>query len=138
MSPWTVEDHTADLAIAVRGASLSELFSEAVRAFHEVVGGGAPATCALESDVQAEGVDRVEVWVRWWRALLRQWTVEGRMPIEALRCDAEERRAGARLRCVPAAEVDLSRVTDVKAVTWHRAEVARDAAGWRGTIVLDV
>ena len=81
-----------------------------------------------------------ETWVQFWRALLRLWAVEGLLAVTGEVGSAEEgAEAHARVRCVPASELEPALLTDVKAVTWHGAEAKRRADGtWCGRIVLDI
>lgn len=137
---WRLEEHTADVSLAVEGASWAELLCEAARCFGEFIGGGPhPAGPRREAALEVEGGDVDETWVRYWRGLHRLWAVEGLLAIGA-RIEAESTPLHARVHvsCVSAETLDASRCTDVKAVTWHRAEVAASGALWRGRIVLDV
>ncbi len=138
MNPWHAAEHAADLRLVVRARSWPELLAEAVGAFREVVGGGQPAPPAAVRTVTVTGADREEVWVRWWRELLRMWTVGGLLPLAADVEEAGERRVRATVRAAAVTTLDLSRCADVKAVTWHRARVQEGAKGWEGEVVLDV
>jgi len=140
---WRALDHTADLGIEVEASSWSELLSEAARAFGECVAGGAlGAAHETERALELRGADRVETWVRFWRELLRLWTVEGFLAGHArVEASADGLALRARVGCVSAGALDPTRLADVKAVTWHAAEVEPPGptrVGWRGTIVLDL
>lgn len=131
--PWQLLDHTADVRLEVEAASWPGLLEEAAAAFGGFVGGGQTGRTEARP-VTLSGSDPVEVWVRWWRTLLRLWTVERVLPVRA-----EMLGSDPRVLAVPAAALDLSRCEDIKAVTWHAASVEQAAPGcWRGTIVLDV
>ena len=138
---WTAEDHTADALLVVEAASWSELLAESAKAFGSWMSSGetpAPPDAMVEREVRVDGVDATETWVRFWRALLRLWTVEAVLAVEA-EVEADGDKARARVRCVPAAALDDALLTDVKAVTWHDAEAGARADGsWRGRIVLDI
>lgn len=138
---WRTLDHTADVAIEVQAANWAELLSEAAHAFGEFVGGGAlaPELHETERRLEVAGADRVETWVRFWRELLRLWTVEGFLPLHArVQAAPDGRQARARVGCVSAGALDLARCVDVKAVTWHAASVRESAGLWTGTLVLDL
>jgi SHS2 domain-containing protein len=138
---WRTLDHTADVALEIEAASWPELLSEAARAFGEWTSGGSLAAGQHETEraLDVHGVDRVETWVRYWRELLRLWTVEGFLAAHArVESDPDGRRARARVGCVSAGALDPARCLDVKAVTWHAARVEERGGRWVGAIVLDL
>jgi len=138
---WRTREHTGDVALEVEASGWSELLGGAARAFGEWLSEGQLADGAhtTERALEVRGVDRVETWVGFWRALHRLWTVEGFLAVGArVEGDAEGRVARARVSCVSAGALDPSRCLDVKAVTWHDARVESDGGTWRGTIVLDL
>lgn len=138
---WRTLDHTADAALEIEAESWAALLAESARAFGEFVSGGAlaPALHETERALEVLGEERVETWVRFWRELQRLWTVEGILPARA-RVEASEdgRSLRARVGCVSVGALDAARCTDVKAVTWHAAEVEERDGRWRGQIVLDL
>ncbi|MEM7305130.1 MAG: archease [Planctomycetota bacterium] len=142
--PWRLEDHTADALLAVEGADWPALLEEAAAALAGfVTGGDIPGTTLRKMRRVAVGADEPsEAWVQWWRELFRLWSVEGLLAVSAgVREDSTPQETRAVLRCVPAEQLSAASLTDVKAVTRHRAEVEAPAAGdasWRGRIVLDV
>ena len=138
---WRTLDHTADAALEIEGASWPELLCEAARAFGEWTSGSSltPALHETERALAVAGADRLETWVRYWRALLRLWTVEGFLPVRARVELAEDGlTVRARVGCVSAGALDPARCLDVKAVTWHAARVEERAGRWVGAIVLDL
>ena len=143
---WRTLDHTADVALEVEAASWPGLLEEAVRAFGEWLAGRAlaPDLHRTERRIEVAGADRVETWVRFWRELLRLWTVEGFLAVEARVEGSEDGlTVGARIGCLSAGALDPAHCADVKAVTWHAARVERRPLGaetgaWVGTIVLDL
>lgn len=137
---WTVEDHTADVALVVEAGGWRELLIEAGRAFAGWIGAGAAPGARVERAIEVRGADATETWVQWWRALLRLWTVEGLLATEVeVAPDAGATGARGSARCVRADGLDAAQLADVKAVTWHGAEARADADGrWRGRIILDL
>jgi len=138
---WRTLDHTADAALEVEAPSWPELLVEAARAFGDYTSGGslAPGQHETERSLEVRGADRLETWVRYWRELLRLWTVEGFLAAHArVEGSADGLAVRAHVGCVSAGALDLSRCLDVKAVTWHAAKVDERAGRWTGTIVLDL
>jgi len=138
---WRTLDHTADVALEVEAASWAELLTEAARAFGEWTSGGAITAAEHETErvFEVRGADRVETWVRFWRELLRLWTVEGFLAAHArVEAEPDGRAVRARVGCVSAGALDPARCFDVKAVTWHAAQAEERGGRWVGTIVLDL
>ena len=138
---WKAEEHTADACLYVEAATWIELLEEAVRAFAEWVHAGelGPASSGEERAITVEGADATGTWVRFWRALHRLWVVEGVLPTHASVDPAsDERTVKAAVSGCPVTEIDPGSLEDVKAVTWHGAEIGRDADRWYGRIVLDI
>lgn len=138
---WRTLDHTADVALEVEAASWPELLAEATRAFGEWMTGGGldPALHRTERALEVHGDDHADTWVRYWRELLRLWTVEGFLAVQArATAAADGMSATARVGCVSAGALDPARCADVKAVTWHAARVEPRNGRWTGTIVLDL
>lgn len=138
---WRTLDHTADVALEIEAQSWPELLAEAARAFGEWLSGGdLPIDLhQTERALEVHGVDRVDTWVRFWRALHRLWTVEGFLAVRArVEITADELGVTGSIACVSAGAIDPAHCLDVKAVTWHDARVERRGEGWVGTIVLDL
>jgi SHS2 domain-containing protein len=136
---WRTLDHTADVALEVEAASWPELLAEAARAFGEWLSGGTIVAAQHETEraFEVQGADRVETWVRFWRELLRLWTVEGFLADHArVEIAPDGRAVRAHVGCVSAGALDPA--LDVKAVTWHAARVEEHGGGWTGGIVLDL
>ena len=138
---WRTLDHTADAALEVEAASWAELLEEAARAFGEWTSDGKLPAEPHETEraLEVKGADRVETWVRFWRELLRLWTVEGFLAVHArVEVPKDCLAVRARVGCVSAGALDPAHCLDVKAVTWHAAKVEERAGRWIGTIVLDL
>ena len=140
---WRTLDHTADVALEVESASWPDLLEEAARAFGEWLSEGQLPGAPHETErvLEVRGNERVELWVNFWRALHRLWTVEGFLAAHArVELAPDGLAARARVGCVSAGALDPSRCLDVKAVTWHEARVEERTgrAAWVGRIVLDL
>jgi SHS2 domain-containing protein len=142
---WRTLDHTADAGLEVAAPSWPGLLEEAARAFGKWLSAGKLPAAPHETSraLEVRGADRVEVWVHFWRALHRLWTVEGFLAAHArVETSADGLVVEARIGCVSAGALDPAHCLDVKAVTWHNARVEERPAGgeraWVGTIVLDL
>ncbi len=136
--PYREIAHTADVGIAVEGATAEEALARLVLAFSALVAGGGGVEPEREARVEVSAPDRAAAAVALLRELLFRFATERVLPAwcEVRRVDA----AGAEV------EVGLGRWdpernaegADVKAVTWHAARLEQDGGIWRGQVVLDV
>jgi protein archease len=139
--PWAVVEHTADVGIEVRAASLDALFVDAAGGFCDVVTEAARIGAEEEHtfEVEAGGLDLL--LVTWLEELLFRFettgvlyphgeaSVEGKGDSWSLRA----RMSGERF---DAARHPLK--VQVKAVTYHELEVARDEHEWRARVIFDI
>lgn len=130
---FTIAQHTADIRIEISSGSVEELFADGVRGLMEVMkpevsDEGASMTVEVESpDVTALLMDFLNELV------LRFHTRREAFEPESIVLRGHS--VVARLRAAPASGYE----EDVKAVTYHEADVRRTEDGsWRTTIVLDV
>ena len=135
-------DHTGDIGIVVRAASLSQLFERAaVGTFHVLTDLSAVRATEAES-VTAEGRDREALMVRWLSELNYRHTVEDRLftdfTVEAL----DETDDGVRLDGTARGEpIDPDRhtvYTEIKAVTFHGMAIRETDAGWAVQVIFDM
>ena len=129
---FEVEEHTADIRVRLRAASLDELFADGVRALMAVMkpsraGERSPVTIELDApDVTALLVDFLN------EVLLRVQTHREAFEPESI--VLLENRVVARLDARQTEGFE----EDVKAVTYHEADVIDDNGMWSTTLVLDV
>ncbi len=136
---YEILHHTADVRLHVTASSLEALFEEALRGLIDVMGarraplpvgahGVRPESVELDSlNVTALLVDFLnEALVR---AVTRRVLYTG-----ASFASLGETHLQATLTSVPAESFD----EDVKAVTYHEAEVRRDGERWTTMLVLDI
>jgi SHS2 domain-containing protein len=131
--------HTADVGIRARGATLEEVFEQATLGLAEVLGalrpGGAGDPEALA--VEGTGGDHGGLLVDWLNEVLWLHEVRRHAAVAAVRV---ERVTGDRaVGSVTFSSTDPpADGTFVKAVTYHRLRVGRDAGGWLTEVYLDV
>jgi SHS2 domain-containing protein len=142
---WRLLDHTADVCLEVEAASWPELLEEAARACGAWARGSGEAARAAQEGratrpIEIQGMDAIETWVHYWRALHGLWTVTGSLPVDA-RVEEGSRLTHVRatIACLPVETLEPGSLADVKAVTWHGAAVEeREDGRWIGRIVLDL
>jgi SHS2 domain-containing protein len=144
MGGFELLEHTADVGVRARGATLEEVFEQATLGLAEVLGalrpggsspGGARGREAVPVKVTAG--DPGALLVDWLNEVLWLHEVRGHAGVAAVRV---ERAAGDRAEgTVTFSSTDPpAEGTFVKAVTYHRLRVARDAGGWLAEVYLDV
>jgi len=136
MGGFELLEHTADVGIRARGATLEEAFEQASLGLAEVLGALRPGS-GEQVAVEVSAGDPGALLVDWLNEVLWLHETRGHAAIAAVRV---ERVTGDRA----AGSVTFSSTdppadgTLVKAVTYHRLRVGRDADGWLAEVYLDV
>lgn len=128
-------DHTAELELHVEAPTEEAVFGDALAALRELLvehmddTGGEPARI----DVHASAPDRATLLAEWLSELVYLAEAEGLVPegVESLRLSADA--IDATVSGVRSSPPNL-----VKAVTYHRLDMAAADGSWRATVVLDV
>jgi SHS2 domain-containing protein len=129
---FTIEQHTADIRIRVVAAAIEELFIDSIRGLMAVMqpsGGASP----VEETVDVSGPDTTALLIDLLNEVLSRAHIH-RAAYEPESIVLRDGSATARLRRQSGATFE----EDVKAVTWHEADVRQDGADWITTLVLDV
>jgi len=132
--PYTLVDHTADLALRVSAPTPGDLFAEAALALCDVMG----ALLAFREEtlrVEVTGIDREDLLVRWLQEVLYHVQVRGFRVCGAGPVDLEEGSASGAL---DGAHVGGALLAEIKAVTYHGLAVERVGGAYEATIILDV
>jgi SHS2 domain-containing protein len=136
MEGYELLEHTADVGVRARGATLEEVFEQATLGLAEVLGALRPGPGEAVA-VEVTAGDPGALLVDWLNEVLWLHETRGHAAIAAVRV---ERAGGDRA----AGSVTFSSTdppadgTFVKAVTYHRLRVGRDAGGWLAEVYLDV
>lgn len=131
-------DHTADLGIRVRAASLDELFEHAATALtHCLVGRPDAIQATTETTCEIESPDLEYLFFDWLSELLYRFDADG---FAIARCEVSI--SGTSLRATLKGEpFDPSRHEyshEVKAITYHGLRVEQDENGWLGEVIVDI
>lgn len=138
--PQPYEDlgHTADVGVAVRGASAEEALARLVLAFGALVAGGGDVPVEREERIAAGGGPLAHTAIAVLRELVYRFATERLVPAACEVVRLDERGADVRVgfgRYDPARHAEGA---DVKAVTYHAARLEPDGGGWRAQAVFDV
>ena len=136
--PFEIVPHTADIAVAVRGRNVEELFFNAALALHFILLGTHTAAEQIEKVVEVDSIDRDSLLIDWLNELIYLVDAEqlAFARFEPL-CLTETR---ARIRCY-GSHLDLTQpglARDVKAATYHMAHIESTAEGLSARVIFDV
>jgi SHS2 domain-containing protein len=132
---YEVLDHTADVRLRVWGSTREAVFANALRGLMHVLGAaGGEGTVVRSRRVRVESDDLSFLLVDflnealWLAQVHRESYDEVRFPV------LDDRSVEAEL----SGRGIVSFTEDVKAVTYHEADVREREGGWETTLVLDV
>lgn len=130
---WELIDHTGDIGIVARAPTIEELFAECGRAMFSVLAeSGVPAPAGSERFPVA-GADPATDLRDFLAELLYRFSADRKMYVAfaaapgSVTCSWE-----------PYDEARHSLRTEIKAVTYHQLDAARDGDGWRGRVIFDI
>jgi SHS2 domain-containing protein len=129
-------EHTADIGVRARGATLEEAFEQATLGLAEVQGALAPGP-GDPVPVEVSAADPGGLLVDWLNEVLWLHELRRHAAVVAVRVErvAADRAAGTVTFATTAPPADG---TSVKAATYHRLRVDRDDGGWLAEVYLDV
>jgi SHS2 domain-containing protein len=134
---FTLEPHTADVAVAATGVDLGETFAAAADGLAAASCDAVPGTGERFSlTVRAEGLEAL--LFDYLDRLIYERDVRGVLPVDnraAVREADDEWVVEASARGVPFAAIEAR---DVKAVTYSEMRVEPTDDGWEAYVVLDV
>ena len=127
-------EHTADLALLIRGATLPELFANAARAMFQQMSEQEPAAPRVTRRVRVTGVDVESLLVAWLNRLLSMSETRHELYTDF---DVHFLSALA-LRATIRGGSSSGQTTLIKGATYHHLTVAESAEGFQATVVFDV
>jgi protein archease len=131
--PYELIDHTGDIGVVARAATVEELFAECARAMFEILA-EAPSPSPSGTDAfPVAGADPAEELRDFLSELLYRFSADHRMYVRFV---PKPGSVDAAWEPYDAARHPLR--TELKAVTYHQLEVVREGAGWRGRVIFDV
>jgi SHS2 domain-containing protein len=135
---YEVFEHTADLGIRVRAATLDGLMADAARGLFAVIAGDlAQIVPTEERSFTVPGNDPVWLLHDWMSELLAAFEID-RLLLREFRVvvDAAGLRATAKGERFDPSRHELAH--EVKAVTQHLLDVRHAADGWEATFIVDI
>lgn len=136
-SGWTLLDHTADIRLEVRGATLAELFENAALGMMDLLLSGASIAAATEVVISLEEETAEELLVSWLREILFQYQTAGLVVSRVEIADISKNSVTGKLQCgVP--PVNFQPEIEIKGVTYHGLTVQTHDWGYSAKVVFDI
>jgi SHS2 domain-containing protein len=123
--------HTADIAAELRAADEPGLRAAGIEALRELLVGDSPVRALAERPIQPRGADAAERLVHFLGDVLYLYDTERFVPARAS-------PTGAGVAGEPFDPTRHHAQREVKAVTYHGAEVHNDSGGLIATVIFDV
>ena len=135
---YRVLDHTADLSIEVPGTDPKNLFENACMALMSILIGGTTSETPTSATISVKGQDLTDLLVRWLGEILYLFNGEERVVTSASIREMTSERLEATVEAVPFDPSSHVVRTDVKAVTYHQAQVVEKHGRWVARVIFDV
>jgi len=130
-------DHTADFGIRVFGKNLESLYENAAYALFDLITEINRLYRNHTLHLTIEGEDRADLMVNWLRELLYLWNGREMLVSEASVHMVSETCFQAEI-CYDRYEKSRHEIkNEIKAVTYHKLDVKKEADGWAGEIIFD-
>ena len=138
MKPYTTFDHTADLGLAITGASEEDLFANAAFAVFDIITDLGRVEPRETRRVLVEGDSREDLLINFLREILYLYNGERWLLKEIRVIKIDEKALEAEARGEPFDEHKHEICKEIKAVTYHQAEVRKTPDGWAARVIFDV
>jgi SHS2 domain-containing protein len=131
-------DHTADLGMVVRSKDLEALFEDAAQSMIEIMLRGTSPAKTRTLQLAVTGEDLIDLMVRWLGEVLYLFQGENQVVTDTSVDIVSPSRLKANLTTVPFDDRWHEVLSEIKAVTYHQAQVAQRDKQWETTIIFDL
>ena len=135
---YNLIDHTADFGIQVFGSDPQELFTNAALALFDVITEMDVLTGRDSCHIKTSGEDWADLMINWLREILYLWNGKERLVKSIQILSLSEDKISAKIyfdAYMPDRHIIK---TEVKAVTYHQAQVKSSLSGWKAQIIFDI
>jgi protein archease len=138
MKPYHTFDHTADLGLAINGASEEKLFANAAFAILDIITDLNRVEARDARRIAVEGDNREDLLINFLREVLylyngERWLLK---EIRIIRLSEKGLEAEALGETFDEQKHEIRK--EIKAVTYHQAEVRQTPANWTARVIFDV
>lgn len=139
VADYEILEHTADVGILVRAESLADVFCCATRALAEIAGIWRPGSgdSGDEVRIEVESEDVGSLLVDWLSEVLYLEDAGNHAVAGIAMESVGGRRASGAVTLGPLEPESVEGV-QIKAVTYHQLEVAREPHGWSARVFFDI
>jgi SHS2 domain-containing protein len=138
MKPYHTFDHTADLGLAINGASEEKLFANAAFAIFDIITDLNRVEARDARRIAVEGDNREDLLINFLREVLYLYNGERWLLKEIRIIRISKKGLEAEALGEPFDEQKHEICKEIKAVTYHQAEVRQTPAGWTARVIFDV
>lgn len=139
MKNYELIEHTADIAIRVRGRSLKALFVNAALAMFEIVAERKTAAAGARRQklaIKEQAENQEELFINWLNDLLSLSAAKGLIFSEFQINTLDEKNLEAAAFGEDAASFKFN--TEIKAATHHQLKLKEEAGSWIAEVIFDV
>ena len=134
---YTLIDHTADFGIHVFGNSRKELFINSGHALFDLVSPPGKIKGEKSLKVNVSGDDMIDLMINWLRELLYLWTGGEKLVRRIIHLEIHGSNIEAELS-YDEFDPDLHEIRhEIKAITYHQAQVQKSPSCWEARIIFD-
>ena len=138
MKPYHTFDHTADLGLVIRGASEEDLFANAANAVFDIITDLGRVEARETRRIVVEGDSREDLLINFLREVLYLYNGERWLLKEIHIIKIDEKALEAEVRGEPFDGRKHEICKEIKAVTYHQAQIRKTPDGWTARVIFDV
>jgi len=138
MKPYKTFDHTADLGLSITGASEKVLFANAAFAVFDIITDLGRVEPYETRRILVEGDSLEDLFINFLREILYLYNGERWLLKEIHIIKIDEKALEAQARGEPFDGQKHEICKEIKAVTYHQAQVHKTPDGWAARVIFDV
>jgi len=138
MKPYKTFDHTADLGLLVTGKTEAELYANAAYAVFDIIADLGRVEALESRRIHADGDSPEDLLVNFLREILYLYNGERWLLKEIRVTQVKDNVLVAEARGEPLDGRKHEVCKEIKAVTYHQADVRQTADGWEARVIFDV
>jgi len=131
--PWQLIEHTGDIGVVARAATLEGLFADCARAMFSILAENAAPAPTGKDAFPVAGDDPPEELRDFLSELLYRFSAERKMYGAFV-----AGKGSLEASWEPYDPVRHPLLTEIKAVTWHQLEAVREGHGWSARVIFDL
>ena len=136
--PYKLIDHTADMGMHVFGLTAKDLFQNAAMALMDQLVESAGLHARQDRQIIITGNDWPDLMINWLREILYLWVGKALL-VHSIQIESiAENNLSAFVRVDPFSTQRHVLKTEIKAVTYHQAQVLDTGSQWEAKVIFDI